>query len=207
MWSFLGKSYIVSGGLSGIGLNTTLRLATGGAHVWVADISTNTPAEIREHPASSNIHLSKTPVDIRSLEECRNLTEAVVKQHGRLDGLVNCAGICLAEPAIGSRELHEVFQKEFDINVRGTFNLGTEVLSLMQGQDVHSLAGRGSIVNIGSIAAQQGIAGLSVYCMSKHAILGLTRAWAQDWAAKQIRVNAVAPGKSCDFYWEIEDSG
>jgi len=193
MWSFSSRTFIVSGGLSGIGLNTTIRLAAAGAHVWVADISSKIPSEISSHPQSSNIHVPKTPTDIRSREQCHNLTTDLIKAHKRLDGLVNCAGICVPEPPL-SKELDDVFQREFDINVRGTFNLGTEATRQMQSQESHGLAGRGSIVNICSIAAQQGIAGLGVYCMTKHAVLGLTRAWSKDWAAQGIRVNAVAPG-------------
>lgn len=195
MWDFTDRTYIVSGGLSGIGLSTTIRLAEAGAHVWVADISSKIPPEISSHPQASRIHIPETPTDIRSREQCQSLTVALIEKHKRLHGLVNCAGICVPEPQ-ETKELDLVFQREFDINVRGTFNLVTEALKHMAVQEPEGLAGRGAIVNIASIAAQQGIAGLSIYCMSKHAVLGLTRGWSKDWAGKGIRVNAVAPGTS-----------
>lgn len=205
MWSFSGRTYIVSGGLSGIGLSTTLRLAAAGAHVWVADISTDTPHAISNHQQSSNIHIPITPTDIRSRTQCHNLISNIVGKHGRLDGLVNCAGICLTEPPVSEFvDLDGVFQKEFDINVRGTFILGTEALNIMNDQEMIVAVGRGTIVNIASIAAQQGIAGLGVYCMSKHAVLGLTRAWSKEWASKGVRINAVAPGQFIRLLWPLD---
>ena len=90
----------------------------------------------------------------------------------------------------------ELFQREIDVNVRGTWHFGTEAIRQMSGQArVAGAQGRGAIVNVGSGASLKGIAGLSVYCMTKHAVLGLTRAWAQQWGREGIRVNAVAPGE------------
>lgn len=185
----------MSGGLSGIGLATTLRLAASGAHVWIADISTKVPEALAAHPQSKNVHVPNSPTDIRVREKCQQLTSSLVAKHGRLDGLVNCAGVCLPEPA-SLKDLDGVFQKEFDINVRGTWNLGTEALRQMEGQEKRDVAGRGSIVNVGSIASYQGLPALSVYCMTKHAVLGLTRSWAVEKAKEGIRVNAIAPGEN-----------
>lgn len=163
----------------------------------VADVSPNIPSEFR---SNSQIHIPNSPTDIRSRAACRALAQLVQSTHNRLDGLVNCAGICPTEPPLTSSDtLDSVFQSEFDINVRGTWNLGTEALLQMQTQEKMELGGRGVIVNIGSIAAERGIAGLGIYCMTKHAVLGLTRSWALEWAKEGIRVNAVAPGKF--FHW------
>ena len=114
----------MSGGLSGIGLATTLRLATAGAHVWVADIGSNPPDQLVSHPQSKNVQVPKSPTDIRDRGSCKDLIRVLVEKHGRIDGVVNCAGLCLPEPTT-LKDLDSVFQKEFDVNVRGTWNLAT----------------------------------------------------------------------------------
>jgi NAD(P)-dependent dehydrogenase (short-subunit alcohol dehydrogenase family) len=96
----------------------------------------------------------------------------------------------------------ETFHKIMDVNVLGTWNMGTEALPRMAKQEVkHSSGvftgvernvGSGAIINIASGAGFRGIPGLAVYCASKHAVIGLTRVWAKDFCP--VRVNSVAPG-------------
>lgn len=98
----------------------------------------------------------------------------------------------------------ELFRKIMDINVGGTWNMGTEAIQKMTGQDARKekgvvqdaerTVGKGVIVNISSGAGMRGIPGIAAYCTSKHAVVGMTRAWAKDWGGEGIRVNAVAPG-------------
>lgn len=189
--SLLGKTYIVSGGLSGIGLATTTSLLKAGAHVCIADIAPTLPKTLSDHPQQAKLSYHG-PCDIRVREKCQIFFNAVRKERGRINGLVNCAGISPSEGAMAS---DETFEEILSLNVRGTWNLGTEAIRHMSEQAFdNAKSGRGSIVNVGSIASLVGLPALSVYCMSKHAILGLTRAWAKDWAREGIRVNAVAPG-------------
>jgi NAD(P)-dependent dehydrogenase (short-subunit alcohol dehydrogenase family) len=123
---------------------------------------------------------------------------------GNLDGFVNCAGIC---PTEGKMATDELFGRIMAINVTGSWNMGTEAIMKMTKQqaknaegllpDTQRTVGAGSIVNIASGASLRGIAGLSAYCTSKHAVLGMTRSWAKEWPS--LRINAVAPGKSTDM--------
>jgi NAD(P)-dependent dehydrogenase (short-subunit alcohol dehydrogenase family) len=98
----------------------------------------------------------------------------------------------------------EIFTRIMDVNVRGTWNMSTEAILRMnkQGQkasipgilpEFTRTPGAGRIVNFASGAGIRGIAHIAAYCASKHAVVGLTRAWAKDWPS--LRINAVAPGK------------
>lgn len=191
--SLLGRTYIVSGGMSGIGLATTLGLLKAGGHVSIADIASTLPKVLSDHPQRTKLSYHG-PCDISVRENCQSLFSTVLKERGRINGLVNCAGISPSEGVLPSDKM---FEDIFSLNVRGTWNLGTEAIRHMSEQAFdNAKSGRGSIVNVGSIASIVGLPSLSAYCMSKHAVLGLTRSWAKDWARQGIRVNAVAPGST-----------
>lgn len=182
----------LQGGASGIGLALVKALASRGAQVYIADISPSPPQDLA---ALDNVHFTGN-CDITSRAACKSFIDAIP---GRLDGLVNCAGICPAEDKIVPDEL---FAKIMAVNVTGSWNMGTEAIRRMNGQELRSTEGlvpgstrtlpAGVIVNITSGAAMRGIANLAAYCTSKHAVLGMTRAWAKDWP--NLRINSVAPG-------------
>lgn len=189
--SLLGRTYIVSGGLSGIGLATTVSLLKAGAHVCIADIAPTLPKALSDYSQQAKLTYHG-PCDIRVRENCHGFFKNITKERGRINGLVNCAGI---SPSEGTMASDQIFEDIFSLNVRGTWNLGTEAIQHMSKQEFdNAKSGRGSIVNVGSIASLVGLPSLSAYCTSKHAVLGLTRAWAKDWARQGIRINAVAPG-------------
>ncbi|VUC26098.1 unnamed protein product [Clonostachys rosea] len=190
--SFAGRQFAVTGGCSGIGLALTNTLLVLGAVVYVADITNQTPDEFLYR---ENVHLT-VPCDVTNREACRRFIESIP---GRLDGLVNCAGISGWEGKIGTDAL---YQRTMDINVTGTWNMATEAFQKMSAQEdieapgivpgsIRSV-GQGSIVNVGSGASLRGVAGLAAYTASKHAVLGLTRTWARDFP--KMRINIVAPG-------------
>jgi NAD(P)-dependent dehydrogenase (short-subunit alcohol dehydrogenase family) len=164
-----------------------------GAIVYIADISGNAPQALQNRP---NIHFVGK-CDITSRAACHDFINAIP---GRLDGLVNCAGIC---PIEGKMASDEIFTKIMSVNVVGTWNMGTEAISRMTQQESQAgvgllpgterTLGAGRIVNFASGAGLRGIAGLGAYCTSKHAVVGMTRSWAKEWPT--LRVNAVAPGK------------
>lgn len=143
----------------------------------------------------SNVHFTGN-CDITNRAACKSFIDAIP---GHLNGLINCAGICPSEGKIAPDDL---FQKIMAVNVTGSWNMGTEAIRRMTGQEPRKSTGlilgsertlpAGIIVNIASGAALRGIANLAAYCTSKHAVLGMTRAWAKDWPS--LRVNAVAPG-------------
>jgi NAD(P)-dependent dehydrogenase (short-subunit alcohol dehydrogenase family) len=110
----------------------------------------------------------------------------IVTKHARLDGLVKNAGICPLEAPLPDNSL---FDDIIDINLKGTWNSGLPALHQMKTQSWGA-----SIVNIGSTSSLVGVARLPGYTASKHAVLSLTRAWAQVFVGNNIRVNCVAPG-------------
>lgn len=154
---------------------------------------------------------SEIPEELKSEEKCEVTLRCDVSKRedaqsflnsipGRLDGLVNSAGVGTWEGKIGT---DETFQRTMDINVTGTWNMATEAMRRMSIQEdieapgvipgsVRSV-GQGSIVNVGSGASRRPVPGMAAYTASKHAVLGLTRTWARDFP--KLRVNLVAPGK------------
>jgi NAD(P)-dependent dehydrogenase (short-subunit alcohol dehydrogenase family) len=185
------------GACSGIGLALTRTLAALGAVVYGADIASTAPQDIRIH---ERVHLT-LQCNVSDRQACKAFLDSIV---GRLDGVVNCAGIAGWEGRIGTDEL---YQETMAVNVTGTWNMATEALQRMSDQEklevpgvvpgsVRSI-GQGSIVNVGSGASLRGVAGLAAYTASKHAVLGLTRSWARDFP--KLRVNLVAPGQHEPF--------
>ncbi|KAJ9636487.1 hypothetical protein H2204_005320 [Knufia peltigerae] len=188
--SFAGRTIAITGGGSGIGLATTRALLNAGATVYVADVIKAPP----ELEGQANLHYDGN-CDITKRECCKKFIESIA---GNLDGLVNCAGICPVEGKMASDDL---FARIMAINVTGSWNMGTEAIQKMIQQKSRSPSGllpgsertlgAGVIVNIASGASLRGIAGLTAYCTSKHAVLGMSRSWAKEWPS--LRVNAVAP--------------
>lgn len=175
-----------------MGLSLTIALANLGASVHVADFATQPPVQLSN---LSTVFFSGG-LDVADRSACKNFINGIP---GRLDGLVNCAGICPAEGKMASDEL---FARIMAVNSTGTWNMGTEAILRMTKQETRSSPGlvdgyerslpAGSIINIGSGASLRGIGALAAYCASKHAVAGMTRAWAKDWPS--LRINSVAPG-------------
>lgn len=161
--------------------------------MYVADISPQAPQELQNQ---DHCHLT-LQCDVTKRKDTESFLDSIP---GRLDGLVNSAGVGAWEGKIGT---DEKFQRTMDVNVTGTWNMATEVMRRMSAQDdieapgvitgaVRSV-GQGSIVIVGSGASRRGVPGMAAYTASKHAVLGLTRSWARDFP--KLRVNLVAPGK------------
>lgn len=164
----------------------------------MADINTQAPKELENH---NECHVT-LQCDVRKREDAQSFLGSIP---GRLDGLVNSAGVGTWEGNMGS---DEIYQRTMDVNVTGTWNMATEAIRRMSAQDdieapgvvagaVRSV-GRGSIVIVGSGASRRAVPGMAAYTASKHAVLGLTRTWARDYP--KLRVNLVAPGKCSHMY-------
>jgi NAD(P)-dependent dehydrogenase (short-subunit alcohol dehydrogenase family) len=190
MSSLNGKVIVVTGGASGIGLATVQRLLSLGALVAVADLPKTTPETLENLQPSSEYFLYQS-TDVTSRASCASFIDHVIQKFGRVDGLVNNAGVIPYEGEMASDELYDTV---VGVNVNGVWFMGTEVIKRIS-QAGHA----GAIVTTASDAALRGIQGSPVYCMTKHAVLGLTRAWSKDWCGRGIRVNAIAPGKLAPF--------
>jgi NAD(P)-dependent dehydrogenase (short-subunit alcohol dehydrogenase family) len=175
---------LVSGGAGGIGGAAAARFAAAGWRVAVTDRDGDALAgRARELGAA----LAAAPVaDLLRVEDCRSAVEATVAAAGRLDCLVNAAGVWTEGPADETRE--EDFDRVLGVNLKGLFFLSAAAIP-------HLARTRGSIVNLSSDAGLQGNAGAAVYCASKGAVSNLTRALALELAPRGVRVNAVCP---CD---------
>ncbi len=177
-----GQVVLVSGASSGIGRACALAMAAAGAEVVAMARSQKNLDSLGDAIAAMGGRSRVVAVDVTDLEA----TRLAVRALPGLDGLVNCAGRNLPEP-IGE-VTPERFDEVFDLNVRATFFLCQEAVRLMRRGE-----GRGAIVNVSSQMGHVGAAGRTVYCASKHAIEGLTKALAVEVAREGIRVNSVCP--------------
>ncbi|KAL6240842.1 hypothetical protein RBB50_012257 [Rhinocladiella similis] len=186
-----GRNIVVTGSASGIGLAITLLLAARGATVWTVDMAQTPADELKPWIEKSKVHF-EGGIDTSDRATARRYMANVVSRAGRLDGLVNNAGIGLCEGPIAS---DEAYDRMIAVNIGGVWNYGTAALRAMQDQEpLGPFNSRGSIVNIASGAGLRGVSGLAVYCATKHAVIGLSRAWQEDFGRFGIRTNSVAPG-------------
>lgn len=186
-----GKVILLTGGASGIGLATVKKLLEHGATVAVGDLSPD-PSEGLAALIGQGNDCAYLQLDVSSRQSAHSFTSWALHRYGRIDGLVNNAGISLDE---GEGASDETFDKILAVNLKGVWYMGTEVLQVMKAQPQ-----KGVIVNTASTAALKGISGLAAYCSSKHAVLGLTKAWCKQWTPLGIRINAICPGgrNNCD---------
>src|SRR3989440_10935857 len=177
------RAAIVTGGASGIGLATVELLLAAGWRVAALDRDEAALTKLR------NTHGNNVRTGMLDVTD-EAAVEAAVKENaeafGRIDGVVNSAGIGLDKPVLDTSVAE--FRKVLDINVTGTFIVARAAARIMK--DQHS----GSIVNIASIAGMRGSKGRAAYGASKGAVVNLTQVMAVDLARYGIRVNAVAPG-------------
>jgi len=179
---FAGKSAIVTGAGSGIGLATAVRLALEGATVVAADVS----ADRLEALATEYPKLALVPV-VGDLSNQEAVDRVVAAAGGRVDALANVAGIM--DAFLPPAEMDdETWDRVFAVNLSAVMRLTRAVLPLMLD------AGSGAIVNVSSEASLRASASGAAYTASKHAVNGFTKSTAVFYKGKGIRANAVAPG-------------
>lgn len=193
------KIAIVTGAARGIGKAIAEKLASMNDTVIITDISESGEAATSELKSKGyDVFFEK--VDVTDLKNVVNAVRKINEKFGRIDILVNNAGIRPTKP-FGEMEYKD-WQKVLDVNLNGVFNFCSVVLPLMQENRW------GRIINISSLAAQQGsTGGHSHYSASKAAVVGLSKSLAREYAKFGITVNAVAPGWIDTEGWEGELDG
>lgn len=184
--SLSGKTAVVTGGGRGIGSATARALAAAGAAVAV---SARTVAEIEDLASELEAggHAAwAIPCDVAEPEQIESLAEQVLERMGRIDILVNCAGISRSAPLRGTTL--DDWDRQMAVNARGTFLCTQAFLPGMVER------GWGRVINIASTAGRIGMPYISAYTASKHAVVGFTRSVAAEVARRGVTVNAVCPG-------------
>jgi NAD(P)-dependent dehydrogenase (short-subunit alcohol dehydrogenase family) len=198
LFDLTGKVAIVTGSTKGIGRAMAHGLAAAGASVVVSsrkqDLCEQVAKEIANDTGADVLGLA---CHVGEWDAIPRFVERVQDRFGRIDGLVNNAGINPARVSIVDTTL-DFWRKLFAVNLEGPLRTSQQVAPIMRDQ------GGGSIVNIGTMAAYSGGASINAYAASKAALLNLTKSMAQEWAAWRVRVNILSPGP---FMSEMMEGG
>ncbi len=188
-----GRGFIVTGGSSGLGGATVRLLAEEGGKVLIADV--NPPREeIEKLVDGQNVIYQQT--DVSDEESAASAVARAVEAFGGVYGLVNAAGIAVAEKVLGKEGPHrfQSFVKCIQVNLIGSFNMIRLAAAEMAKNEPFDSGERGVIVNTASVAAFEGQIGQAAYSASKGGVVGMTLPIARELASHGIRVVTIAPG-------------
>lgn len=179
---FFGKVAVITGAASGIGYTTAHHLASRGARIVGVDLGERVTEMMEGLPGGDHVGIQQ---DLTVDGAADVVASAALAAMGRIDILVNCAGIALLDPA--SEVSARRWQKTIDVNLSASFYVAQAVGRVMVE------AGHGRIINLASQAAVIGLADHAAYCASKAALVGLTKVLSLEWAPHGVTVNAVSP--------------
>jgi len=188
------KTFVITGGGSGLGKATALHLAEQKANIVLADIDIEAGQEIASELGKQCIFI---PVDVSDPVHSQTAMKIAVEQFGLLNGLINCAGILVAEKIIkkdGSLFDLDNFRQCLNVNLVGSFNMLRLITPFLIDNTADKNGERGIIINTASIAAYEGQIGQAAYAASKAGIIGMTLPIARELANYGIRVITIAPG-------------
>jgi NAD(P)-dependent dehydrogenase (short-subunit alcohol dehydrogenase family) len=184
---------LITGGASGLGEACVHRFVDLGANAVVLDWNDERGQELQ---AQSGGSITFVKTDVTNETQVQAAIDVAVKRYGRLDAVVNCAGIGPPAKTIGKEGPHalELFQKVVSINLIGTFNVIRLAAWVLSQNEPNDEGERGVIINTASVAAYDGQMGQAAYAASKGGIVGMTLPIARDLARNGIRVMTIAPG-------------
>lgn len=182
---FRGKVAAVTGAASGIGLGVVRALAEAGAAVMMVDVDEAQVRLERDRLKRAGFEVEFSRADVRREKDCEKAVAETVKKFGRLDILVNSAGVIIRKDVLEMSE--EEWDLVLDVNLKGVFLMCRAALP-------HLIETKGAIVNIGSGWSLKGGPKAAAYCASKAGVLNFTRALAIDCGKYGVRVNCVCPG-------------
>ncbi len=184
-----GKVAVITGAASGIGRGIATVLARRGAQLVLTDLDENRARAVAEELGATALHH-----DVTSWTSCQAVVDHMLESHGRIDVLVNNAGVSRSVP------FHELDEAEWDrvhdVNVKGVFLTTRAVVPHMMERR------RGAIISISSMVGKEAIPLFVHYSASKFAVIGLTQGLAKEMAPYDVRVNAVCPGVVRTPLWE-----
>lgn len=181
---FKDKVVIITGGNSGIGKAAAILFAQEGAKLMIADLAPDMAADLT---TAISTPIAYVQVDVSKLSDVEKMIEYTISHFGGIDILVNSAGV-LGPRVRTEKYAEEDFDKIIDVNVKGLWYCMKVALRYFAEQR------RGNIVNIASVAGHLGMVGHIAYAASKHAVVGMTKTAAIEFAKHGIRINAVCPG-------------
>ena len=180
------KVAVITGAASGIGLATAVKFAQEGAFIAICDLNqAGIDAAIKEVEAVGGQALGYI-VDVTKPDQIAAMRDALLAEKGRIDVLVNNAGIVMDAQLIKMTE--DQFDKVIDINLKGTYNMARALVDTMVAQ------GAGVILNASSVVGVYGNFGQTNYAATKFGVIGMVKTWAKELGKKGIRANAVCPG-------------
>lgn len=183
----MDKVAMITGATRGIGKQIALTLANEGYNIVLNYRTENDELiQAKNEIESKNVNCLTVQGDVTNFEDCKQMIERAINEFGKIDVLINNAGI--TKDMLLARMKEEDFKQVIDVNLVGTFNMTKNVISYMM------KARSGRIINISSVVGIAGNAGQTNYSASKAGIIGFTKSLAKEVASRNILVNAVAPG-------------